>query len=129
MVCCACSRCGWRLFGHFSLANHFSLFSPSLWETARYRLNYCLKGPLKPNQPTNQLNIYRAVGPVVRERERERGQARERERERTGERNISKQRPSTPTASTLDPCPTQIQISRTPRHSRYLVPSPRGRAA
>ena len=30
------------------------LLSPSLWETARYRLKYCLKGPLNPKQPTNQ---------------------------------------------------------------------------
>ena len=29
------------------------LFLP-LWETARYRLKYCLKGPLNPKQPTNQ---------------------------------------------------------------------------
>ena len=27
---------------------------PSLWETARYRLKYCLKGLLNPKQPTNQ---------------------------------------------------------------------------
>ena len=27
----------------------FSL-SPSLWETARYRLKYCLKGPLSPKK-------------------------------------------------------------------------------
>ena len=33
------------LFGHFSLICLFSFFSPSLWETARYRLKYCLKGP------------------------------------------------------------------------------------
>ena len=33
----------------------FSLLSPSLWETARYRLKYCFKGPLNPKQPTNQL--------------------------------------------------------------------------
>ena len=52
---CACSRCGFGLFGLFSLVYHFSFFSPSLWETARYRLNYCLKGPLIPKQPTNQL--------------------------------------------------------------------------
>ena len=26
---------------------------PSLWETARYRLKYCLKGPLNPKQSTN----------------------------------------------------------------------------
>ena len=38
----------------FSLIYHFSFLSPSLWETARYRLKYCLKGPLSPNQPTNQ---------------------------------------------------------------------------
>ena len=31
----------------------FSALSPSLWETARYRLKYCLKGPLNPKQPTN----------------------------------------------------------------------------
>ena len=30
-------------------------FLPSLWETTRYRLKYCLKGPLSPKQPTNQL--------------------------------------------------------------------------
>ena len=34
---------------------HFSLLSPSLWETARYRMKYCLKGPLNPKQPTNQM--------------------------------------------------------------------------
>ena len=33
----------------------FSPHSPSLWETVRYRLKYCLKGPLSPKQPTNQL--------------------------------------------------------------------------
>ena len=38
----------------FSLICLFSFLSPSLWETARYRLKYCLKGPLNPNhQPTN----------------------------------------------------------------------------
>ena len=48
---CACSRCGWGLFGHFSLVCHFSLLS-FLCKTARYRLKYCLKGPLNPKQPT-----------------------------------------------------------------------------
>ena len=33
----------------FSLIYHFFLLSPPLWETARYRLKYCLKGPLDPN--------------------------------------------------------------------------------
>ena len=38
----------------FTLIYPFSPLSPSLWETARYRLKYCLKGPLNPKQPTNQ---------------------------------------------------------------------------
>ena len=39
----------------FSLVYH-SLFFLLLSETARYRLKYCLKGPLSPKQPTNQPN-------------------------------------------------------------------------
>ena len=35
-------------------------------------------------------------------------------RERERERERSKQRPLAPTTSTLEACPTQIQISRTP---------------
>ena len=38
----------------FSLVYHFSCLSPSLWEMARYRLKYCLKGLLSNKQPTNQ---------------------------------------------------------------------------
>ena len=38
----------------FSLIYLFSSLSLSLWETAQYRLKYCLKGPLNPKQPTNQ---------------------------------------------------------------------------
>ena len=38
----------------FLLSSIFSPLSPSLWETARYRLKYCLKGPLNPKQPINQ---------------------------------------------------------------------------
>ena len=37
----------------FTLLYPFPSF-PFLWETARYRLKYCLKGPLNPKQPTNQ---------------------------------------------------------------------------
>ena len=44
----------------FTLIYPFSPLSPSLWEMARYRLKYCLKGPLNPNQPTNQISLYRA---------------------------------------------------------------------
>ena len=36
-----------------TLVYHFSFLHPSLWETARYRLKYCLKGLLSPKQPTN----------------------------------------------------------------------------
>ena len=38
----------------FTLIYPFFPLSPSLWETARYRLKYCLKGPLNPKQPANQ---------------------------------------------------------------------------
>ena len=38
----------------FTLIYPFSPLSPTLWETARYRLKYCLKGPLNQKQPTNQ---------------------------------------------------------------------------
>ena len=41
----------------FTIIYPFSPFSPSLWETARNRLKYCLKGPLHPKQPTNQCNL------------------------------------------------------------------------
>ena len=38
----------------FTLIYPFSPLSPSLWETARYRLKYCLKGPLNSNdRPTD----------------------------------------------------------------------------
>ena len=43
---------GWGCLDIFNLIYPFSLFSPSLWETARYRPKYCLKGPLNPKQPT-----------------------------------------------------------------------------
>ena len=39
----------------FTLIYPFFLLSPSLWETVRYRLKYCLKGPLNPKS-TNQPN-------------------------------------------------------------------------
>ena len=44
----------WIRVGQGPTALAFSPLSPSLRETARYRLKYCLKGPLNPNQPTNQ---------------------------------------------------------------------------
>ena len=47
----------------FTFIYPFSSLSPSLWETARYRPKYCLKGPLNPKQPTNQqmTSYYRQV--------------------------------------------------------------------
>ena len=45
----------------FVLLYPFSPLSPPLWETARYRLKYCLKGPLNPKQPTNQPYSYRKL--------------------------------------------------------------------
>ena len=45
----------------FTLIYPISLLSPSLWETVRYRLKYCLKGLLPSktiNQPSHNLNIY-----------------------------------------------------------------------
>ena len=51
---CACSGCGWGCLDMFTLIYLFSPLSPSLWETAGYRLKDCLKGPLNLKQPTNQ---------------------------------------------------------------------------
>ena len=36
----------------FTLVYPFFPLSPFPWEMARYRLKYCLKGPLNPRQPT-----------------------------------------------------------------------------
>ena len=50
----------------FTLIYPFSPLSPSLWETARYRLKYCLKGPLNPKQPTNQPWVRPLSGTQIR---------------------------------------------------------------
>ena len=44
----------------FTLIYPFSPLSPSLWETARYRLKYCLKGPLNPNKQPS-FNFYQTA--------------------------------------------------------------------
>ena len=52
----------------FSLIYPFFPLSPSLWETARYRLKYCLKGPLNPkstNQPTKQMGLERKLSAYI----------------------------------------------------------------
>ena len=43
----------------------FSPHSPSLWETARHRLKYCLKGLLNPKQPTNIIIFYMVCMEIV----------------------------------------------------------------
>ena len=70
---CACGGAGGGCLDDFSLIYHFFFFSPSLLVTARYRLKYCLKGPLSPKttkQP-NRLSVcalFRSsVRPPVRE--------------------------------------------------------------
>ena len=40
----------------FTLNYPFFLVSPSLWETARFRLKYRLKRPLNP-KPTNHVHL------------------------------------------------------------------------
>ena len=41
------------------------LLLSSLWETARYRLKYCLKGSLNPKQPTNQPTQIKWSGNIL----------------------------------------------------------------
>ena len=48
----------------FTLIYPSSPLSPSLRETARYKLKFCLKGPLNPKQPTNQ-RTKRLLGFVI----------------------------------------------------------------
>ena len=92
------------LFGHFY--SHLSfLSSSSLWETARYRLKYCLKGLLNPKQPTNgPLRQYFSLYRAGSKREGERGE------KRIDREKMSKQPPPAPAASAVGPCPTIIQI-------------------
>ena len=40
----------------FTLIYPFFHLSPSLWEAARYRLKYCLKGPLNPKSSKQASN-------------------------------------------------------------------------
>ena len=47
----------------FTLVCPFFPLSPSLWETARYRLKYCLKGPLNP-KPTNNATTTTTILPL-----------------------------------------------------------------
>ena len=41
------------------------IFTLIYWETARYRLKYCLKGPLNQKQPTNQPTFLPKAGDII----------------------------------------------------------------
>ena len=46
----------------FILLYLFSFLSPSVWETARYRLKYCLKGPLPQKQQQQYIfHFFRSI--------------------------------------------------------------------
>ena len=47
---------------NLTLIYPFFPLTPSLWVTARYRLKYCLKGPLNPKQSTNQHSLWKTAG-------------------------------------------------------------------
>ena len=57
MAYCACRKCGWGCSDFLSSVISVFFLSFSFWKTTRYRLKYCLKGPLSLTayQPTNQL--------------------------------------------------------------------------
>ena len=57
---CVCSRCGWGRLDIFTLLYFFTSFSPSLWDTAQYRLKYYLKELLNPKQLTNQISYFKS---------------------------------------------------------------------
>ena len=47
-----------RAYCAFFLSSINSFLSPSLWEAARYRLKYCLKGPLSQKTTNQQINFF-----------------------------------------------------------------------
>ena len=49
----------------FTLIYPFSSLSHSLWEAVRYRLKYCLNGPLNPKQPTTNLLLPMPERPTI----------------------------------------------------------------
>ena len=48
---------GWGCLNIFILLYHFSLLFSSRWDTARYRLKYCFKGPLNLKQPITNHSL------------------------------------------------------------------------
>ena len=61
------------------------------------------------------LRQYFSLCPAVSQREKAR-----KKREIIDERKMSKQPPPAPAASAVGPCPTIIQISKTPRHRKFI---------
>ena len=53
---CACSRCRWDCLDIF-LSSIISLLSPPLLKVARYRLKYCLKGPLNKKKKNQKYDM------------------------------------------------------------------------
>ena len=99
---------------HSYKENNFC-FRGFLIQAEKYRISSVIRGIWLVgcfwfNGPLRQyFSLYRAVS--QREGERgEKGQMREK---------MSKQPPPAPTASATGPCPTIIQISRTPRHWKF----------
>ena len=92
----------------FTLIYPFSSPSPSLWETARYRLKYCLKGPLNPKQPTNQ--------PTISGRLPKRGRKR---RERIDESKNVQTTPTRTYCKCSRPLPYCNSNCSTPRHWKF----------
>ena len=50
----------------FLLSSFLFPLSPSLWETVRYRLKYCLKGPLNPKPTNQQPKLNSILEPLIR---------------------------------------------------------------
>ena len=100
--------CGRGGLDIFSLVYNFSFLSPSLWETVRYRLKYCLKGPLSPKQPTNPLTVFRSTSSRLPEKEKEKIS--------TDERNFIQTTTTRTYYTHTSTCPTIIQTPCTESH-------------
>ena len=57
---CACRRCRWDCLDIFTVLYLFTSLSPSLRETAQYRLKYYLKELLNPKQLTSQISYLKS---------------------------------------------------------------------
>ena len=94
----------------FTLICPFFPLSPFLWEMARYRLKYCLKGPLNP-KPTNQ-QVFQSISGHLPKRGRK-------SRERIDE---SKNVQTTPTPTYCKRSRSLLYCypyCRTPRHWKF----------